>query len=125
MDLMEFFDESDLAQRQQIVSQARVLLDDVVSIAELGARRHDLQKRVKLSKPGGRERRSRGKTSPEVSAPDVDGSDPIEQAPDPNQSDVAGSDLAEESVEQSMDPVQGDVSEIAAENGEEAPVAEV
>jgi ATP-dependent DNA helicase RecG len=59
LDVMSGFDGADLDGRTQILITARGILDGLVSLGELGARRHDLQKKAKLSKPEGRDRRKR------------------------------------------------------------------
>ena len=57
--LMDEFDGADLARRSTIIDEMRSLLDVLVPVGELGARRHDLERKAKLSKPSRRDRRGR------------------------------------------------------------------
>ena len=69
MSLMDEFDGADVSRRAQVVQEMRSLLDGLVSIGELGARRHDLEPKAKLSKPSRRDRRGRkGKDAEEAEA---------------------------------------------------------
>ena len=60
--IMQQFDGASLETRTALIEQARTVLDDLVPMGELGARRHDMQRKAKLSKPEGRDRRRRSKT---------------------------------------------------------------
>ena len=61
------FDDSDTARRGEIVSSSRDLLEAVVSLGELGARRHDLERKSRLSKPSRRDRQKRTESPAEKS----------------------------------------------------------
>ena len=46
--LMDEFDGADVSRRAQVVQEMRSLLDGLVSVGELGARRHDLEPKAIL-----------------------------------------------------------------------------
>ncbi|MEC8191557.1 MAG: hypothetical protein VX127_02410 [Myxococcota bacterium] len=53
------FDEGDLAHRRAVVDASRALLESIVTLGELGARRKDLSRKARLSKPSRRDRPKR------------------------------------------------------------------
>jgi ATP-dependent DNA helicase RecG len=57
--ILSAFDGADAAARTDIIAQARVILDSLIPLGELGARRHDLVPKSRLSKPSRRDRRPR------------------------------------------------------------------
>ena len=57
--ILKDFDETDVAGKAERVERARTVLESVVSLGELGARRQDLEPKATLSKPSRRDRRSR------------------------------------------------------------------
>jgi len=62
--LMEGFDASDVAARTATLTNVRAILDELVPLGELGARRHDLSRKARLSKPSRRDRRPRKEPDP-------------------------------------------------------------
>jgi ATP-dependent DNA helicase RecG len=58
-EMLSAFDGADTAARTDIIAQARVILDSVIPLGELGARRLDLVAKSRLSKPSRRDRRPR------------------------------------------------------------------
>ena len=59
VELWSAFDESGVADRAQVVQDSRTILDEFVSIGELGARSHEFDRKARLSKPSRRDRNRR------------------------------------------------------------------
>ena len=55
----EGFDAGSLEERLRIIEESRSILDTLVPLGELGARRQDLSRKARLSKPSRRDRRPR------------------------------------------------------------------
>ena len=55
----EGFDGGSLEERLRIIEESRSILDTLVPLGELGARRQDLSRKARLSKPSRRDRRPR------------------------------------------------------------------
>jgi len=95
LDIMAGFDDADLDGRNERLGKVRLILDELVPLGELGARRHDLEKKARLSKPDGRDRRKRRsdagpQTDPKKSTSDQPATDASVEVTSPESVEVAG-----------------------------------
>jgi len=121
----EGFDGGSIEERLRIIEESRSILDTLVPLGELGARRQDLSRRARLSKPSRRDRRPRkpeedaemaAKAAPD-SASQVDSVDGDDQAKKPS----SGGDATEttEATAEAGAPIEG-VESTQTETVEEA-----
>ena len=122
VELWAGFDESDVAKRAQIVQSSQTMLEEFVSIGELGARSHDFDRKARLSKPSRRDRnRRKDAGDPDTSkadSPDGSSTQPEEA------SDKAP---ADDEATLSADPAEGveaGASEVQSAGGDSAAESE-
>ncbi len=121
--LMADFDAAGVDARGQIIGKARAILDPIVKLGELGARRHDLVSKSRLSKPSRRDRRPRRERSEEPPAVQADeastGAAPNTPVSVAGAEPVSPEQKQENADEKTVDAVSDDQVSVAVEKEED------
>ena len=117
--LMDEFDAADVARRAELVVAMRSALEGLVSIGELGARRHDLEPKARLSKPSRRDRRGRrSKDEGETSEAAASSDDAAEADA------VTAAESSEEAASSDDEPTDGAEAQLDGVDGTSEPTEE-